>query len=387
MSKNYQVVVYAASGYTGRLTCEALAKLRVPFIAAGRSQDKLDAIVSEMRALGGDCEARVVAHTAAGLSQLLRGMRVVINTSGPFSLLGRAVVDAALHEHCHYLDTTGEQDFMLEMQREYGARFEREKLLLSPSTAFLWTVGNLAAEVCLETAGIDSLKIINAPPALQTVASLQSMLRSGRRPSFVLAERKLVLVPVAQIRYVLVPDTLELRRALSIGAGDATFFIGDARVRNCETLFASEGLAQMAGMMKLWSRMSSFVPGDTLDKTSDALVLKYKKDPPPEQPETSRFVVTALGEGNGQRVQAVVHGHSPYVVTGFLGAMAVQTLLEGKLLRAGYASIAQAFGARYALRRLEEIGTHMNVEPSTGRSGVSAIAQPPTANLFEARSA
>ena len=35
------VVVYGASGYTGRLICEYLREYNVPFVAAGRDKDKL----------------------------------------------------------------------------------------------------------------------------------------------------------------------------------------------------------------------------------------------------------------------------------------------------------------------------------------------------------
>ncbi|HEY3241586.1 MAG TPA: saccharopine dehydrogenase, partial [Acidimicrobiia bacterium] len=35
------VVVYGASGYTGRLVCEYLREHNIPFVAAGRSKDRL----------------------------------------------------------------------------------------------------------------------------------------------------------------------------------------------------------------------------------------------------------------------------------------------------------------------------------------------------------
>jgi short subunit dehydrogenase-like uncharacterized protein len=54
------VVVYAASGYTGRLTCEALTRLRIPFVAAGRNRERLEAVVKASRACGGECEAAAV---------------------------------------------------------------------------------------------------------------------------------------------------------------------------------------------------------------------------------------------------------------------------------------------------------------------------------------
>ena len=115
------------------------------------------------------------------------------------------------------------------------------------------------------------------------------------------------------------------------------------------------------------------MPGDTLDQWSDALVVKLKKDPPAEEPETGRFVVAVTGRGGGRTVRVTLKGTSPYLVTGFLCAMAAQSLLEGKAQRSGYLSLAQAFGARHVLDRLEEIGTRTTIEaegprrsPSTG---------------------
>ena len=42
-SSKKPVIVYGASGYTGRLVCEYLREYNVPFVAAGRSREKLEA--------------------------------------------------------------------------------------------------------------------------------------------------------------------------------------------------------------------------------------------------------------------------------------------------------------------------------------------------------
>ena len=41
MSNGKPVVVYGASGYTGRLVCEYLREFNVPFIAAGRDKARI----------------------------------------------------------------------------------------------------------------------------------------------------------------------------------------------------------------------------------------------------------------------------------------------------------------------------------------------------------
>lgn len=368
------VVVYAASGYTGRLTCEALTRLRIPFVAAGRDLRRLDTVCDEMRGRGADCVATAVDHTPAGLRAVLRGAKVVLNIAGPFSLLGRAVVEAALEEGVHYLDSTGEQDFMLDVQRDHGPAFAKSGLLLSPSAAFLWAPGTAAAEVALETPGIDTLEVVYAPPSLQTVASLQSMMRTFRRPVLTLADRQLAPVPVGDIRRVLVPG-IGPRRAARAGGGETVFFLDDARVRSSETYFASDDLARLAPAVKVWSKLSRVIDGERLDHWSDVLVARFKKDPPAEDPVEGRFVVSATGRGAGGEVRVVVDGTSPYLVTGFLLAVGAQAVLEGTVQRTGFASLAQAIGARTVLKRLEEMGAQTTVVVEGARPPRAATAE------------
>ena len=78
--------------------------------------------------------------------ELFTGAKVVCNTVGPFSRFGEVVVEAALKAGCHYLDTTGEQEFMLQMRDKYSDAYAENGLLLAPSTAYMHAVGNIAAE-------------------------------------------------------------------------------------------------------------------------------------------------------------------------------------------------------------------------------------------------
>jgi hypothetical protein len=111
-----------------------------------------------------------------------------------------------------------------------------------------------------------------------------------------------------------------------------------------------------------WAKLSAVLPGDVLDRWSDALIEKLKKDPPPEDPATARFVVTVTAQGPGRTVRAVVNGTAAYIVTGFLCAMAAQELVAGRAERFGYRSLGQAFGGRHVIARLREVGTRMTVD-------------------------
>ena len=173
-----KVVVYGASGYTGRLICEYLREYNVPFVAAGRSQEKLESSLAHNVAgvETADYEIRTVDHDVESLAELFDGASVVCNTVGPFSTLGPDVVEAALKAGVHYTDTTGEQDWLMGCDDEWGAKFADAGLLLAPGIAQMYTTGEIAAQLCLEKPGLDTLDIAVFWGGSPTIASTETIL-------------------------------------------------------------------------------------------------------------------------------------------------------------------------------------------------------------------
>src|SRR3954447_18306520 len=92
------VIVYGASGYTGRLICEYLREYNVPFLAAGRDADKVKASM-ESNVAGietADYEVVEVDHDADSLAERFAGASFACNTVGPFRTLRARVVRARL---------------------------------------------------------------------------------------------------------------------------------------------------------------------------------------------------------------------------------------------------------------------------------------------------
>ena len=126
MNKESQkpVVVYGASGYTGRLVCEYLRQYQIPFVAAGRNAERLEQIMAKVPGIEtAEYEIAEVEHSVEALSELFKGASVVCNTVGPFEYLGEVVVKASLNAGCHYLDTTGEQSYMKAIAEKYGQQY------------------------------------------------------------------------------------------------------------------------------------------------------------------------------------------------------------------------------------------------------------------------
>ena len=75
------VVVYGASGYTGRLICEYLRELNVPFVAAGRDKDRCQDVVGRIPGIAGysgtkSAVDRMTRIAAAEAGRLGYGVRV-----------------------------------------------------------------------------------------------------------------------------------------------------------------------------------------------------------------------------------------------------------------------------------------------------------------------
>jgi short subunit dehydrogenase-like uncharacterized protein len=105
------IVIYAATGYTGRLIAAELLERGEGVVLAGRDAMKLQAFAHR---LGKGIIA--IAPAALDDPHALRAAAargaVLINCAGPFSASGDALVTAAAAAGAHYLDTTGEQDWI-----------------------------------------------------------------------------------------------------------------------------------------------------------------------------------------------------------------------------------------------------------------------------------
>ncbi len=129
MSTGKPVVVYGASGYTGRLVCEYLREFNLPFVAAGRDKARIADAMSKVPGIDTiEHDIVEVGHDVGPLTELFDGASVVLNTVGPFAQLGGSVVEACLNAGCHYLDTTGEQDWLIVCDEKYGPRMAEQGL-------------------------------------------------------------------------------------------------------------------------------------------------------------------------------------------------------------------------------------------------------------------
>jgi hypothetical protein len=358
------VVVYGASGYTGRLVCEYLRHYHVPFVAAGRDDSKLKASLdSHVPGIEtADYEIASVDHDVAALTDLFKGASVVLNTVGPFSELGPAAVEAALAAGAHYTDTTGEQDWLITCDETYGARFAEAGLLLAPGIAQMYTTGEIAAQLCLEQPGLDTLDIAVFWGGSPTIASTRTILvNAATSKAHFLERNEYVEFPEQGLVPLVVPGQHEL--ALSLpwgGTSHPVWFKRDPRVANCKAQGGVFNAALMHGVPQIVAAALEATKDMQPDERNEALTATARQVmdtmPPRENPRVNKSLDSVHASGPLGRAHCVIHGNSNYQQTGLLQAYAAYSLLQTPPKRVGFASGCQAFGHRELLGVLRSFG-------------------------------
>lgn len=363
MDGKYQVVIYGASGYTGKLTAWKLAERGIPFIAAGRNAQRLEAEMAKVPELAGhDYRCVAVPHERGALEDLFSGRKLVINVAGPFMQIGRPVVEACLAAGCHYFDTTGETDWMAMLKSEFGARFAARELALVPANSYMWAEGNLAAEIALETPGIDTLDMVYLADSQVSVASTLSFMRMCTKPQYFLQNRVLTAWPQATAYQVQLPgDHVPLMALPWGGGGEPIWYAQDARVRNCKVLVSfrnQEAFTAVLGLLQKFEAEAKQLSADEQEAWTNQVgaAISPPQEPPRENPDLNRCVLSCHARGNTNSLTVVVRGNSPYAQTGVLGAEAARRVLLGQIDAVGFASPSQVFGARRLLGALVEEG-------------------------------
>ncbi|HEY7875916.1 MAG TPA: saccharopine dehydrogenase NADP-binding domain-containing protein [Actinomycetota bacterium] len=175
------VLLFGATGYTGRLTAHALAKRGASFVVAGRNAAKLDALAAET----GAADARVAAvGDVDTLVDALADVRVMITCVGPFLQLGDTAVEAALRARVHYVDSTGEGPFIRRLMDEHHDAAVQAGIAMAPAMGFDEVPGDVVATLAaadLDRPRVDLTYSVPSTPSGGTLRSSLDIVTSAAR--------------------------------------------------------------------------------------------------------------------------------------------------------------------------------------------------------------
>jgi short subunit dehydrogenase-like uncharacterized protein len=151
-----QIVVFGATGYTGRLVADALVKRGARPVLAARNRSALDRMAGELGGL--DTAVADVAQPESVHALVGRG-DVLVSTVGPFLRFGRPALDAAVAKGALYLDSTGEPPFIREVFEERDVPARASAASLVTAFGYDFVPGNLAGALVLDRAGETATKV------------------------------------------------------------------------------------------------------------------------------------------------------------------------------------------------------------------------------------
>ena len=192
--REYDVVVLGATGFTGALTAEYLARHAsdsTRWALAGRNRAKLEEV---RQRLGQDQAERPLVPADVGdpgsLRALAESTRVLITTVGPYINYGEPVVAACAAAGTDYVDLTGEPEFVDLMWLRYHEQAERTGARLVHSCGFdsipydlgaLFTINHLPEDVPISLEGFVRAGGAPSGGTYHSAVHIMGRLRHGAR--------------------------------------------------------------------------------------------------------------------------------------------------------------------------------------------------------------
>ena len=129
MTEKFDLVVFGASGFTGRLVAEYLSKKagvshNLNWALAGRDVMKLESVKEEMQIPLSIPILQVDASDRASIKNMIAKTNVVLTTVGPYQIYGNELIECCVEAGTDYLDLCGEPAWMHKVIETHQARAE-----------------------------------------------------------------------------------------------------------------------------------------------------------------------------------------------------------------------------------------------------------------------
>lgn len=354
------IFLFGATGYTGTLTAAALVAHGAEPVLVGRNAERLRALAS---ATGGLRTEVADVERPESLRSLLGRGDALIATVGPFLRYGAVALEAALTAGAHYLDSSGEAEWIRGVFEDHGPAAARAGSALLPAIGYDFVPGSLAGALALERAGAAATRVdigyyFTGNVGLSKALSGGTLASAGEAlvaPAFARRGGRLVVERGARrVRHFDVDG--HPRAAVSIGSSEHLALVRSHPTLQDVNVYLG-WFGRLSRVMQATSAINAAalrVPGVALAERS--LVRRFLQGSSGGPDESARAqtgsfaVAQAYDRAGHQLSQVELRGGNGYEFTGEILAWAAIQVADGAVSTAGALGPVDAFG----LRTLEE---------------------------------
>jgi saccharopine dehydrogenase (NAD+, L-lysine-forming) len=343
-----RILIYGATGYTGRLIAERLQVSRCDYVVAGRTPHRVQALAAEFGVAG-----RVIATgEPKALDRALDDIDVLINAASPFALTAPALIESCLRTKTHYLDITGELP-VFQNAFLYDEAARKRGIMIMPG-AGLGVVASdcLAMQMAALVPNAKYLRIALLRPASFSRGTFRSALGVANSRVSIRRNGRLMSVPVGRLQ-----RTFDFgdgkKESVAVSWADVFTAYHSTGIRNIETYFEADFASRALHLLGAGiADTMQLAPARTL---IDAVTSVLSEGPPEARRRTEQCVIVSEAE-NSWRQRRCVRLTTPdgYSFTAEAATAIAQRILQGDFAP-GFQTPAKVYGADLVL---DFTGTH-----------------------------
>jgi len=342
-----RVLIYGATGYTGRLIAERLRNSRRHLVVAGRTADRVQGLAAEL-GVAGDV---IAIDDAEALDSALGDVDVLINAASPFTLTAPALIESCLRTKTHYLDISGELPvFQNAFLHDEAAR--GRGIMIMPGAGFGIVASDcLAAHVAALVPNAKYLRIAVRPGSISR-GSFRSALRVANSPVSIRRNGRMMLLPVGRLQRAFDFGDGE-KECVAVSWADVFTAYHSTGIRNIEAYFEADFASR--ALYHLGAGVADTMQLNPVKNLIDAIARAWPEGPPEVQRRAEKCVIVAEAEDSWRQVRSArLTTPDGYSFTAEAASAIALRAARGDFL-SGFQTPARVYGADLAL---EFKGTH-----------------------------
>ncbi len=353
-----RIVVFGATGYTGRLVVGALVRRGQRPVLAGRRAASLAALGDEH---GGLETAVADVGRPESVRDLIGPGDVLVTTVGPFVLHGAVALEATIAAGAHYLDSTGEAAFIRRVVAE-SDRAAQAGCALLPAYGYDFVPGNIAAALAADEAGpaARGIEVVYAGLGQHVSSGTRaSALLMAEHPTHRLSRRRLREIPAGREIRSFAHDGKSWRALLAGGTEPLLLPAAHPHLENVSVWLELGAAAFAAKAASYVAPVALRAPvlGGRLRSLARRAATTTGKGPDAEQRSRSMTMVVARAvDGQGlQLTRVALQGPDAYDITAEALAFGAITLAEEGTDRRGVIGPVELHGPAATNELLAEL--------------------------------